>query len=158
MDDTASAGIEIQTQTSVLETRVAITQTAAVKYVSQDCQTAEAKMMSKEVQVKFEAQVVSTGVDAEENFMERIEREVEERLKKEQEARQKKMKKLQLTIQPPDSSGGADTGGALLKPSTVAAPQTARATSTKLEVPLMDHKPLQSPGSAVSGSSFSFRE
>lgn len=51
-------------------------------------------MMSKEVQVKFEAQVVSTGVDAEENFMERIEQEVEERLKKEQEARQKKMKKL----------------------------------------------------------------
>lgn len=117
MDDMTPAGIEIQTQTSVLETRVAITQTAAVKYVSQDCQTTEAKMMSKEVQVKFEAQVVSTGVDAEENFIERIEREVEERLKKEQEARQKKMKKLQLTIQPPDSSGGADTGGALLKPS-----------------------------------------
>ena len=36
-------------------TSVAITQTAAVKYVSQDCQTSEAKMISKEIQVKFEA-------------------------------------------------------------------------------------------------------
>ena len=68
------------------------------------------------------------------------------------------MKKLQLSIQPPDSSGDADTGGALSKPTLVQAPQTSRAASgMKLELPV-DHKPLQSPGSVVSGSSFSFRE
>lgn len=37
VDEATPAGIEIQTQTLVLETSVAITQTAAVKYVSQDC-------------------------------------------------------------------------------------------------------------------------
>ena len=52
------------------------------------------------------------------------------------------MKKLQLSIQPPDSSGGADTGGALSKPTLVQAPQTSRAASgMKLELPV-DHKPL----------------
>ena len=39
-------------------------------------------MISREIQVKIEAVVVSTGVDAEENFIENIEREVEDRLKK----------------------------------------------------------------------------
>ena len=120
-------------------------------------------MISKEIQVKFEVSVVSTGVDAEENFIENIERGVEDRLKKDQDARAKKMKKLQLSIQPPDSSGGADTGAALLKPpiAPVQAPLTARGgTFTKLEVPLLALGDLRkSPGSVVSGgSSFSFRE
>ena len=104
---------------------------------------------------------MSTGVDAEENFIENIERGVEDRLKKDQDARAKKMKKLQLSIQPPDSSGGADTGAALLKPTPIQAPLTARGgTFTKLEVPLLALGDLRkSPGSVVSGgSSFSFRE
>ena len=41
-------------------------------------------MVSREVQVKIQAQVVSTGADAEENFIERIEKEIEDRLKEEQ--------------------------------------------------------------------------
>jgi hypothetical protein len=55
-------------------------------------------MVSREIQVKIEPVCVSTGVDAEENFIENIEREVEDRIKKEQEVRAKKMKKLQLSI------------------------------------------------------------
>ena len=109
--------VDQETQCEDLKTySVAVTQTAAVKYVSQDCQTSETKMVSREIQVKIEPICVSTGVDAEENFIENIEREVEDRIKKEQDVRAKKMKKLQLSIQPADSSGGADTGGALLRP------------------------------------------
>jgi (2Fe-2S) ferredoxin len=61
---------EIQTQTELMSSKVAITQTSKVELCDEDCQTEEKQQQTREIQVSFKTESTEMGTDPDGDLLE----------------------------------------------------------------------------------------